>query len=393
MQEEVQPQQTESTSSEPFVFGSFMDDPKNVISEEEGFNETSAEPEEAAAQPAESTEETVETSNSEQPEVPGQVSFKGIRPEVVAILKHIAKTDELDLSNPKDFKLARQIAEKEAMIRDLKKTQSPDGAAQNYLDAFRDPDPEPQPKPGEQAATEPAQEQQQQQFPPWVERARKWNRPEDFAKELQDAFDIADDNQRFSAVAETMLGFIDRAVVGQYMPQIQQMVEQIQAQRLGPVLGQVEQAREEALRTEAVSKLAGMEGFNDIHDLFQPASDGELEINGEKVADTWINRALVAVPGILEIRVQGRTPTETKRLTIARQYAEAHRVMKVLRQTQGDNQTPAKALINAGKAIEASKRDPVRTGLNAGKSGVPAGGRQGSVFGNGNSNGFSMRDL
>ncbi len=391
MPEEVQPQQTESTSSEPFEFGSFMNDPANVITEEEGFAEPSEEPATEAAEPAESTDDADQTANQKQPQdTAGQVSFKGIRPEVVAILKQMAKAEAYNLADPNVFKMARQIAEKEAMIRDLKKG-TPDPAAQNYLDAFNDPDPTPQPKPGEQAAQgEPGQEQA---LPPWVEKAKKWNAPTDFAKDLEQAYDIVDPEERAAAVANTFLGFVDRAIMQNYFPQFQQMFDQLQQQRLGPVMNQVQEAQEAEIRRNAVETLATMEGFSDIHEIFEPASDGEIELGGEKVADTWINRALVAFPGILEIQVQGRTPAETRRKTYARRYAEAHRMVKVLKQAQGDNQTPAKALINAGKAIEASKRDTVRTSLNAGKSGVPTGGRDGSVFGAGNSDGFSMRDL
>lgn len=391
MPEEVQPQQTESTSPESFTFGSFMDDPKNVITEEAGFDETPEEPAQTAAEPAESTEESDETTNQEQPqETAGQVSFKGIRPEVVAILKHLAKADELDLADPKVFKMARQIAEKEAMIRDLKK-QTPDPAAQNYLDAFNDPEPEPQqPKPGQEQVQD---QGQQEALPPYVEKAKKWQSPKDFAKDLEQAYDIQDPEERSAAVADTMLGFLDRALMQNYLPQFRQMFENLQQQRLGPVMNQVQEAQEMQIRQSAVETLEKMEGFSDIRELFEPASDGEIELDGEKVADTWINRTLVAFPGILELHVQGKTPAETRKKTYARRYAEAHRLMKVLRQTQGDNQTQPKALINAGKAIEASKRDTVRTSLNAGKSGVPTGGRQGSVFGSGNSNEFSMREL
>lgn len=374
-------QQTQQTPTPPvpgvtegYVFGSFMDDPKNA-----GFDNDGDEGQtfDNGGEGEETPREATNTNSSKTP-IPAteDVQFKGIKPEIVDLIKQVASNGEFDLANPKEFKAARQIAEKEQQIRDLKKSGEPSPAAKNYLDAFNDPEPQ-----------QPSQQQQQQQQgepdepPPHVKLAREWKTPSDFTTSLYDAFNMDDGPEKNAAVSNVMLGFVDRTMHELYFPRIHGMVNHLQQQHLGPVVDEVQQSRQAAERRGVVDTLATQDGFSDIHSLFEPASDGKIQFEGEMIPDTWLNRVLVAHPHILQIEVKGKTPRESERKTLAARYTAAHRLMKVQRAEKTDPAT-ANGLIRTGRAIEQSKRDPVRTGLNAGKAGVPSGGRKESIFGN-----------
>lgn len=378
MTEETQQQQQAPTPpipgvTENYVFGSFMDDPKNAGFDNDGDKGQSFD------NGSDGEETPREATNSDPSETPISTTegaqFKGIKPEIVDLIKQVASNGEFDLANPKEFKAARQIAEKEQQIRNLKKSGDPSPAAKNYLDAFNDPEPQ-----------QPGQQQQQQQGepqepPPHVKLAREWNNPADFTKSLYQAFDMDEGPEKEAAVSNVMLAFVDRAMHELYLPQIHGLVKDLQQQHLGPVVDEVQQSRQAAERRSVVDTLAKQEGFADVHSMFEPASDGEIQFEGEMIPDTWLNRVLVEHPHILQIEVKGKTPRESERKTLAARYTAAHRLMKAQRAEKTDPAT-ANGLIRTGRAIEQSKRDPVRTGLNAGKAGVSSGGRKESIFGN-----------
>jgi len=309
------------------------------------------------------------------------------KPEVRKLMDTFAKSSELDLNNPREFKIARQLAEKEAINQELKLKIDPSPEAKSYLDAFNDPEP------GQQTETPQAPAMDETALPEFVKVARAWKSEADFTESLQNAFELPDGPEKNQAVANVMLGFQDRTFHSLYMPMIQKMIESVQQQELGPVLNDVRKSKDRQVRTEVVSKLAEMQGMEDIFELFDNASDGEIEVDGEKVPDTWINRVLAENPFILNISVKGKTPAETYKKTTAAQYSAAHRLMKAQRSSKADGPS-ANGYVRVGQAIEKSKRDPERTSLNAPSGRVPAGGRKPSVFAPSSSNGeIAMADL
>jgi hypothetical protein len=171
------------------------------------------------------------------------------------------------------------------------------------------------------------------------------------------------------------------------------MVQQLQQAQLGPVLSQVQEARQYEERDGVVKQLESMPGYEDVRELFEMASDGVIEVQGEQVPDTWLNRILVEHPFILNsISIKGKTPAESQRKTLAEQYRVAHGLMKAQRERHSDP-TTAKRLIGAGQSLERSKRDPARTGLNSGKTGVPAGNRNGDDLLTGGNGSVSFNEL
>ena len=334
---------------------------------------------------------------SDEPQANRNYSFEGIKPDVVALIKHLAKNSELDLNNPRDFKVARQLAEKEAVIRDLKKSTDPSPEAKSYLDSFRDPE-----ETQKEATAAPAEQLQQPQIPDnapaFVKKSMAWKTENDFANDLMEAYSMEDGPEKNAAVAQTYLGFFNRSFHELGMPFVQQFVERFVGERLGPVVNEVKTSTEQNQRRELVEKLAKQPGREDIMEMFDPLSDGEVEIvttKGERIAapDTWLNRVLAEFPSILNIVVEGRNPAETERLTTAERYASAHRLMKSMRKGSIDTKA-AKGLVKTGMAIAESKRDPVRTGLNSGKQSVPS--RDSAiddVFGKTSSNGSSLSDI
>ena len=341
----------------------------------------------------------VEEMGEEAPEEKAQrsYSFEGIKPDVVALIKHLAKNSELDLNNPRDFKVARQLAEKEARIRELSKATEPSPEAKSYLDLFRDPEEKPK-----EATAAPAEQSQQPQIPDhapaFIKKSMAWKTETDFANDLMEAYSMDDGPEKNAAVAQTYLGFFNRSFHELGMPFVQQFVERVLSERLGPVVNEVKTSTEQNQRRELVEKLAKQPGREDIMEMFDPLSDGEVEIvttKGERIAapDTWLNRVLAEFPSILNIVVEGRNPAETERLTTAERYASAHRLMKSMRKGSIDTKA-AKGLVKTGMAIAESKRDPVRTGLNSGKQSVPS--RDSAiedVFGKTSGNGSSLSDL
>jgi len=366
---------------------SFAEAPENVISAPAGNNESgqAGEAEESLLGDQETPASQGEETGAASTQQPAAVSFKGVTPDVVAVMKHLAANNsDYDLANPTIFKLVRQAAEKELLIRQSKPTSQ---EAKDYLDAFNDPEPAAPaetPQPG--AASD-------ENLPSYVKVARAWTSPADFTKSLYAAFDMEDGPEKEHAVSEVMLGFVDRSFHELYFPQIQKMVEHLQQAQLGPVLSQVQEARQYQERDSVVKQLESMPGYEDVRELFEFASDGVIEVQGEQVPDTWLNRILVENPFILNsISIKGKTPAESQRKTLAEQYRVAHGLMKAQRERTTDP-TTAQRLIGAGQSLERSKRDPARTGLNSGKTGVPAGNRKGDDLLTGGSNSVSFNDL
>lgn len=306
-------------------------------------------------------------------------SFKGIKPEVVALMKHFAATDkDYDLNDPKDFKSIRRFAEQEVHARGLKAGQPPSEEAKSYLDLFSDPEPE------KKAADAPKANQVtdgEEDLPNYAKVARKWQKPADVSKSLAEAFDMDDGPAKDDAIADVLMGLDERNFMEIHLPRVEQLVNHLIESRLGPVLESSNEEREYAMRREVVGRLAGMDEYKDIHDLFEKASNDTISVNGEEVEDTWINRVIKQFPGVLKIREDGKSPAERQRKTLGSRYTEAHRLMKVLR---GQEIDPKKAagLVQTGRTIEKSKQaDSVRHGLNAGRTGSPNGGRKDDGFG------------
>lgn len=376
-----------STSASPDDFMSFAEAPENVISASSATNESgqAGEADDSLlgdqVTPAPAVDETGAPSTQQTP----AISFKGVTPDVVAVMKHLAaNNDDYDLANPTIFKLVRQAAEKELLIRQSKPTSQ---EAKDYLDAFNDPEP------GTPAETPQPGAVRDEDIPSYVKVAKAWTSPADFTKSLYAAFDMNDGPEKDHAVSEVMLGFVDRSFHELYFPQIQRMVENLQQAQLGPVLSQVEQARQYEERDGVVKQLEAMPGYEDVRELFEFASDGVLEVQGEQVHDTWLNRVLVENPFILNsISIKGKTPAESKRKTLAEQYRVAHGLMKAQRAKNTDPAT-AQRLIGAGQSLERSKRDTARTGLNSGKPGVPAGNRSGDDLLTGGTGSVSFNEL
>lgn len=376
-----------SGSSDDFM--SFAEAPENLISTSTVTNESgqAGKADESLfgdqATPASQGEETGAAASTQQPEA---VSFKGVTPDVVAVMKHLAANNsDYDLSNPTIFKLVRQAAEKELVIRQSKPTSQ---EAKDYLDAFNDPEPA-------TAAETPQQqgEQVQVDLPSFVQVARGWKERGDFTKSLYAAFDMPDGPEKDAAVEDVMFGFEDRIFHERRLPLIREEFKRLQAEQLGPVLSQVEESRQYEERVGVVKQLEAMPGYEDVRELFEFASDGVLEVQGEQVPDTWLNRILVENPFILNsISIKGRTPAESKRKTLAEQYRVAHGLMKAQREKNTDPAT-AQRLIGAGASLERSKRDTARTGLNSGKPGVPAGNRNGDDLFSGGNGSVSFSDV
>ena len=398
---------TPTAAPEPVFSGGgddFMsfDTPENRIDDSENSESTTQSAEAADITDAGETptaETTGETTEEEAPDSNRSYSFEGIKPEVVALIKHLAKTSELDLNNPRDFKVARQLAEKESRIRELSKATEPSKEAKSYLDSFRDAEEEKKAAP----ATEQTTQQQTSQptndnLPKFVQKAMAWKNVEDFANDLMEAYSKDDGPEKNAEIAQTYLGFFDRTFHQNAMPIVADYVERMLNERLGPVMNEVRASNEQSQRRELVERLAQQPGREDIMEMFEPLSDKEVEIvstTGERMLapDTWLNRVLAEYPSILNIEVKGRNRAETERLTTVERYASAHRLMKGMRKESIDTKQ-AKGLVKTGIAIAESKRDPIRTGLNSGKSGVPS--RDSAVediFGKGSGNGKSLADL
>lgn len=338
---------------------SFLDDPANLVTSDSS-PERETNPEETP-QDNQADDDSAEEETSEQTATEG--AFKGIKPAVVAILKHLAKQEALDLSDPRDFKVARMIAEKENRIRELQLAQEPTEEARNYLDAFRDPA---RPETPAQNGYVPQQVPPEQTQPEYRQLADKWGDEAAFYSDFMDAMEMNESPEKPKRLSNVLFGVMDVAMRSQHLPAILHMVNQIIDHRVGPAVQQADEVRQGQMIRETVDTLAKQKGFEDIETLFEPASDGVLEYNGNRIADTWVNRAVIAVPDILDIKVGDGKSAESKRMTTAKQYAAAFQVMRMLRTNSSDT-TAVNRGVTAGLAIERSKRDPVRQALNAGK--------------------------
>lgn len=311
--------------------------------------------------------------------------FKGISDDVAELMQAAAETGGYDLTNPALFKAVRQIAEKEKLLRESKKAEPLSSDANDYLAAFMDPEPES--KPSETALVEAPK------VPDFIELANSWKDPvNDAYTALSDAFSIEQEGpEKSRKVITTLKAITDRHVHEEIMPSVANLVQQMLQSHLGPVMQDVQERQQEQLRLSVVEKMAQDPKFEGIMDLFEPTGQGVIEHQGQKFEDRLINRIFADHPELLDISVKGKNEQESQRLTIAKRFAAAHRLMKTMqaqRNSRPDSKT-VKSAVKAGMAIAQSKRDPDRTGLNAGKPGVPSTGDDlDDVFGSPNSGGF-----
>lgn len=350
--------------------------------EESGESET---PNTPAAEPVKST--------TNQPEPVKQPSIK---PEVQSLMEQYATELGVDLKDPLHAKTVRMIAERENLILEGKKAAPPVPEAKDYLDRFRDPDPKTKAESASTTETTPTEPTatRDEDLPEFVRVAKSWQKPEDFVDSLDSAFELPlDDPKRKTTIASVFQGFVERMFQETLFPRTMGAVESMTNSRFEPVIHEMNAASDSQVRRSVVDTLATDEAYADIMDMFEPVTGGTITVEGEQVADTWLNRVIAKVPDILDISVKGKTPAESKRLTIAKQYRAAHSIMRSLREADKSLPADKQTLINTGKAIaKTSRPDPDRQGLNKSGEKAPSGGRE-SIFAASHGDGISMREL
>lgn len=312
--------------------------------------------------------ETTETVTKEATALPPEL-FKGIPDDVAELMRAAAETGEYDLKNPALFKAVRQIAEKEKLIREGKKAEPLSPDASDYLKAFMDPEPE-STTAQETAPTDAPK------IPDYIELANSWKDPtNDAYAALSEAYSMDTEGpEKAGKVIATHKALIDRHVHEEFMPAVANFIQRTLEAHLGPVMQDVQERQQEQIRFDVVQKMAQDPRFEGIMGLFEPTGQGVIEHAGQKFEDRMINRIFAEHPELLDITVKGKNEQESQRLTIAKRFAAAHRLMKTMQaQRPGKtDSTTVKSAVKTGMAIANSKRDADRSGLNSGKPGVPS---------------------
>lgn len=296
-----------------------------------------------------------------------ELSFKGVKPNVVAKMKQYAAANGYDLTDPKDFKLLRMISEQQVQIENAKLS-VPSPKADDYLAEleakFSDPTPEKKPE-AEGKVDEPEFLRLYKSF----KNEEDWfTNHEDAWAKVGDAKTPEDRKAAIAAINNSHMAFLENAFMSRYGPMLMQFIEQEFGQRLKPVIQEASSRERQTLRETVMADLSELPQFEGIQKILEKSSDEPFIYDGQEWDDTPLNRVVALNPSIQKIK--GKNP----RHTLALQLSKAFELSKGLRTTKPKPDMSVKAAIKVGEKIAESKQktSPVRQGLNGGKTGLSA---------------------
>ena len=360
----------------------FWDRPENIIHPDDtewAASEASSENDYGQAQQEETPTSqsadpnTAEANSREDRKAPNLSDVKD--PEVRTLMAEEAKKRGLNLDDPREREFARQFAEAQNQIRKLKLGSEPSDREKSYLSGilskFEEQQPEAKETPASKAASseKPAPaEAANLALPTWAEQANRWNDPTDFTEDLLAAYESQDKGR----ISDTYMAFHHKMMMD-YMPLLQQQIAEAVTTRLGPLAQEAEVMQSYEVNNQVISVMKADPDFSEIERIFDNASNGTVTVSGQQVPDTWVNRILSRNPMIEFIQVDGKTKSESDRKTRAAKYAAIYEEFQRMR-GQIDS-SKAKDLVQAGRVVEKTRRDPVRQSINSGRTGVPAAGK------------------
>jgi hypothetical protein len=364
----------------------FWNRPENIVQpgeahwddEDEGDDGEDDFPENGPGQETPAEPQTAESKSTETQNQPDLSDVKDA--DVRKLMVEEASKRKLNLDDPRDREIARSLAEAQNQIRILRLKADPSAPAQSYLKGVlskfdekpeKDQSAEPQ---KDQAAATPNPNAEAPNLPDFMKVAQNWQQPTDFSEDLLSAYESQDKKR----ISDVYMGFVHR-MIQDYVPILHQQITETVNQRLGPLAQEAEVLQSFEVNNQVIGVLKSDPSFADIEKIFENASSGKVELNGEQVPDTWLNRILSRNPMIELIQVEGKTKAESDRKTRAARYAA---IYEEYQRMQGGPIDPnqAKKLVDAGRAAAQTRRDPVRQSLNAGRTGVPTGAKPTGKF-------------
>jgi hypothetical protein len=301
--------------------------------------------------------------------------------DVDTLIQQFAKEHGLDLNDPNQRKIAKRLADKEVHIQKLTAkaaaaSEQPDYYAQ-YAKELEGGSGEttaaPKEESGEKRApqTQPADTEGQVDAPEFVKLARSWKNLTEPYTALNQAYADGD----FQKAAETDNGLHFQRTLAITVPIVEELVERrikkLMAEDLGDFVPSARQAAQERKEDEAwdhaKSSLLKHEDFKELAPKLFKAEEGpEIEIAGEKVENSPLNRILKQFPRLLNIKQEHKDPDKARKLTFYSILLEAANIYKEF-EKKGIPPEKAKELMDAGAKIqEREEQGRVRQGLNAG---------------------------
>lgn len=197
-----------------------------------------------------------------------------------------------------------------------------------------------------------------------------WKRPEDGQTALIEALN-AGDVRSAHEIQQAM--FVRN--MAQFGPVLTQMVNHMLEQRIGPLEPIVKAQRDSAAQNEGLeSARTQVMGLSDgrgemFRSMTKPDNPEPLEVDGQRLPNTPLNRILMEYPHILKLREQHANPKEAARLTALAQYEAAMTIYHRQQQQRTAAPEAGQKLVQAGKQLaEKQAQEQTRQQMNAGKT-------------------------
>lgn len=314
------------------------------------------------------------------------------------IAEHAAKL-KIDPNDPNFSGILKQLADKDLYIEQLKAGKPPEAPAQptaDYLteyekELFKEQDPSaeqpqqtatPPVQPGQTAAPAPI---------PLGDIGDTWKGPDDAYAALNQAW-AAEGGPDLKRVNDIEVAMFTRRAL-EVVPQIlqrmpQQIAQRIVQQALGQNFMETLPEIQETFRSHrtqqdaefAVAELKKNQNYSDLDKLYEKEGDGEIEVFGQTVPNTPLNRIIKANPWITEIQPRGdvKDPRAAARLGHMNRLRAVHQIFRAEQQAKNAiDPKQAQVLVDAGRKVqERTNGERTRQALNAGSGATTAAGQQ-----------------
>lgn len=314
------------------------------------------------------------------------VSVPGATPTLEDLIQQYAKETHSDINDGHLRSLLERMAHKELYIQELKAKQANAAAiaapttGPALMTAFekelaneKPPAEAGGPTPPAQAAASQAQPGQAATPPPptkYGDVGDDWKTPEESLTALNEAWAENDMTQvheieraRFRRNFDTDIA---PPLINYLTKMVEQKLEDYYQRQLGDVVPEVRRSVADRRIAESAEFALGelrKAGAEDLDTLFVEEEGPPIEVDGEKFANTPLNRILARHPEILRIQEHHPDPKKAERMTLISRYKLAYQIHK----QGGVPAETARKLVEAGReGRERDSQDRARQAINAG---------------------------
>lgn len=304
------------------------------------------------------------------------------------LIEEHAKKLGIAPTDPQFAGVLKQLADKDLYIEQLKAGAGKPPAADSHLTEYErqllaapapaEPKKEEPPKPVQTA--EPVQPAPNR----IAELINGWKSPADPYTALNEAW-AASDLNRVAEVENAM--FVSRSA--EFVPQLmERMIPQLLQQVLGKEFIETLPEIQEVFRSRrnsddaafAISELKKTPQYSDLDKLYEKEGEGEIEMAGQKVPKTALNRIISENDWIIRIppRDDVKDPRAAARIGYMDRLRAAHRIFKSEQAAKhAIDPKQAQTLVETGRVMEKkAQSDQTRQSLNAGSGATTAGSNQ-----------------